>query len=110
MAATKHQILVIQPLDKPSSGGVYELIRSAALIAHASVARADSVLRADSDIVQSIQTSIQSASLLIADVRNANPNVMYEVGFAQAQGKPVLLIANNSRSVPFDLAGVRVII
>jgi hypothetical protein len=48
--------------------------------------------------------------LLIADITNANPNVMYEVGFAQAQKKPLILIASSSRSIPFDLAGFRVLI
>jgi hypothetical protein len=110
MATAKRQILVIQPFDKPSTEGVYQLIRSASLLANATVSRVDSVLRADSDVLQSIQSAIQSASLLIADVTNTNPNVMFEVGFAQAQNKPLLLVANSSRSVPFDLTRVRIII
>ena len=110
MATAKRQILVIQPFDKPSTEGVYQLIRSASLLANATVSRVDSVLRADSDVLQSIQSAIQSASLLVADVTNTNPNVMFEVGFAQAQNKPLLLVANSSRSVPFDLTRVRIII
>ena len=35
---------------------------------------------------------------------------MYEIGLARALNKPLLLIANNSRSIPFDLARVRVVI
>lgn len=109
MVSNRHQVFVIQPFDK-SAEGIYDLIRAATATANAVVARADSVVSAGSDIVSSIQSAIRAASLLIADVTNANPNVMYEVGFAQAQNKPLLLIANSSRSIPFDLARVRVVI
>lgn len=105
----RHQIFVIQPFDK-SAEGIYNLIRAAAASTNANVIRADSVVDAGADIVSGIAASIQAASLLIADVTNANPNVMYEVGFARAQNKPFLLIASSSRSIPFDLARVRVVI
>lgn len=100
------QIFVIQPFGKASEG-VFNLIASAAANANASVFRADSI-NVGANIVDSIHQAIQSASLLIADVTNADPNVMYEVGFAQAQKKTLILIANSSRAIPFDLAGIRV--
>lgn len=109
MTTTKHQIFVIQPFNK-SAEGIYDLIRSAAASVNANVMRADSIVLSGADIVSSIESAIQSSSLLIADVTNANPNVMYEIGFARAQNKPLLLIANSSRSIPFDLARVRVVI
>jgi hypothetical protein len=108
MATTRHQIFVIQPFNK-SSEGVYELIRSAASVANADIARSDSAA-ATPDIVDGIRSAIQSASLIVADLTNSNPNVMYEIGFAQALGKPLLLVASSSRSIPFDLARVRVVI
>jgi hypothetical protein len=108
MATTGHQVFLIQPSDE-SFKGVYELIRAAASAANASVARSDSLTRTDSG-VESIQSSIQAASLVVADVTHGNPNVMYELGFAQALGKPLLIIASSSRSIPFDLARVRVVI
>jgi hypothetical protein len=73
------------------------------------VYRADSI-SAGASIVESIHRAIQDSPLLIADVTDANPNVMYEVGLAQAQKKPLILIASSSRAIPFDLAGVRVLI
>jgi TIR domain len=108
MATTRHQIFLIQPFDK-SSEGVYELIRAAASAANAGVARSDSLTRADSG-VESIRSAIKAASLVVADLTSSNPNVMYELGFAQALGKPLLIIASSSRSIPFDLARVRVVI
>jgi hypothetical protein len=104
----KPQIFVIQSFSKATEG-VYDLIASAAAKANASVYRADSI-SAGANIVESIHRAIQEAQLLIADVTDANPNVMYEVGFTRAQKKPLLLIASSSRAIPFDLAGVRVLI
>ncbi len=100
---------VIQPFDK-SFEGVYDLIRSATAIAGVAVLRPDSMTSSGRTITEDIHQAIQSASLVIADITNANPNVMYEVGFAQAQNKPLLLVAANSRAIPFDLAGFFVFI
>src|SRR5437660_309932 len=108
MATTRHQIFVIQPFDK-SSEGVYKLIRAAAAVVNADVARLDSIADAV-DVPDNIHLVIQAASLIVADVTHANPNVMYEIGLARALNKPLLLIASNSRSIPFDLARVRVVI
>ena len=108
-ASSRHQIFVIQTFDK-SADGIYDLIRSAAASANASVTRADSVVPFGADFRSSIEAAIRAASLLIADVTNANSGVMYDVGFARAQNKPLLLIASSSRSIPFDLARVRVVI
>ena len=108
MIDKKHTIFVIQPFLKATEG-VYELITSACAKAGVSVFRADT-LTGNNIIMEQIHSAIQNSTLIIADVSNANPNVMYEVGFAQAQKKPIIYIANNSRNIPFDLAGIRIII
>jgi hypothetical protein len=102
-------VFVIQPFDKAFEA-VYELIASAASQANANAIRADSAILPGDDFATTLLNVIQSADLLIADVSRANPNVMYEVGLAQARQKPLLLIADSSRNVPFDLAGMRVLI
>ncbi len=101
------QIFVIQPFENAAVG--YNLISAAAAKADAVVFRADSI-QTGANIMENIHQAIQTAALVIADVTNANPNVMYEVGVAQAQKRPLILIAGSSRSIPFDLAGVRVLI
>lgn len=59
---------------------------------------------------QSTLNALKSAFLLIADISRETPLVMHDVGFAQAQRKPVILIADKSRSIPFDLTGLRVLL
>jgi hypothetical protein len=108
-ASRRKTVFVIQPFDKAFEA-VFELIASAVARADAIVQRADNVVLPGHDFSTSLMNAIHKADLLIADVSNANPNVMYEVGLAQAGQKPLVLIANSSRNVPFDLAGMRVLI
>jgi nucleoside 2-deoxyribosyltransferase len=108
--AQKKTLFVIQPFGK-SSEDIYQLVSAAAAQASVAAIRADSVVaHATTHITETIHRAILDASLVAADVTDANPNVMYEVGYAQAQNKPLILIASSSRSIPFDLASVRVVI
>lgn len=56
------------------------------------------VLRADEIsspgfILEQIRAAIQQSRLCIADVTGANPNVMWEIGYASSGKKPLILIA-----------------
>jgi hypothetical protein len=73
------------------------------------------VLRADEmftsgTIMEHIRTSIQNARLCIADLSNANANVMYELGLAHSLGKPTVLMTNDFKSITFDLRANRFIV
>ena len=55
-------------------------------------------------IIADIEDGIAEADLVIAEITESNANVFYEVGFAYALSKPVVLIAKRSRKkLPFDL-------
>lgn len=59
-----------------------------------------------SDVALQIPRNIESADALIVDITGANPNIMYELGFAHALKKPVLPIVRKGDSdVPSDLQG-----
>ncbi|MFX0204009.1 MAG: hypothetical protein ACFFCW_48545 [Candidatus Hodarchaeota archaeon] len=60
------------------------------------------------DVVDTIHKMIQSCDGAVADITGANSNVMYEVGFALASRKPVLLLherplRRRDRPIPFDI-------
>ena len=50
-----------------------------------------------------IFNQISKADVVVADMTGRNPNVFYEVGYAHALGKIVLLLTQNSDDIPFDL-------
>lgn len=61
-------------------------------------------------IMEKIYDSIRQADVIIAEVTQPNPNVFYEVGFAHALKKPVVLITRDIKSSPFDLSGFNQIV
>jgi len=54
------------------------------------------------DIVDRIKTRINGAKLVIADITGNNPNVFFEVGYAEGIGKTVILVSQEQET-PFDL-------
>jgi len=62
-------------------------------------------------IIQDIWKAICEARIVIADLTDLNPNVMYELGIAHTVGKETILIYQRGRGkdpkFPFDLAHIR---
>jgi hypothetical protein len=54
-------------------------------------------------IVPTIMTSIRRSAFIIADVSDPRPNVYYELGYAQALGKYVIVTAAEGTQLPFDI-------
>jgi nucleoside 2-deoxyribosyltransferase len=54
-------------------------------------------------ILDRIYNQIAKADLIIADMSGKNPNVFYEVGYAHALGKNVILLTKEAKDIPFDL-------
>lgn len=56
--------------------------------------------------IDSIEAGIKSASICLADITADNPNVWYELGFAFASGRPVVMVCSEERTgkkYPFDI-------
>jgi hypothetical protein len=62
-------------------------------------------------VISDIQRQIRESRVVIAEITPVNPNVYYEVGFADAIGKPVILIADGGKveQLPFDVRSFRTI-
>lgn len=68
--------------------------------------RIDKTNEVSKDLIAKIKESIDKCDLVIADLTNANPNVYYEVGLAEAQGKECIFIYDirkQESKVHFDL-------
>lgn len=57
----------------------------------------------DGSMLDRIYNQISRADLLVADMTAKNPNVFYEVGYAHALGKTVILLTKKAEDIPFDL-------
>ncbi|MBF0345526.1 MAG: response regulator [Nitrospirae bacterium] len=64
--------------------------------------RADNI-HYNSGIIEKVYSKIKSAHMIIADITGQNPNVFYEVGYAHALGKEVILITKKAEDIPTDL-------
>jgi len=60
-------------------------------------------------IFQDMQRETGQSDVVIAEITLANPNVFYELGYAQALGKPTILLAQRGGKLPFDIASYRVV-
>lgn len=60
-------------------------------------------------IVNDITQQVQQAKLIIADITPTNANVYFEVGYALALNKPIILLAKKGTALPFDVSGFRVL-
>ena len=64
----------------------------------------------EGDIVDEIERNIHASVAVIADLSESRPNVLYELGFAHARGKPTVPICRTPlQDLPFDVRNWNVI-
>jgi hypothetical protein len=86
----------------------YESIRQLIVDAGFVCVRADDLPGSD-DLRRKIHDLIEGAALLIAEISDGNPSVHYEVGYAAACKKPLMLLVQESGQVAADLSGLEII-
>lgn len=95
-------VFVLMPFDK-SFDDVYHLgIKETCATSGAYAERVDEQ-KYDGTILQRIYNQVAKADLIVADMSGRNPNVFYEVGYAHALGKRVILLTKTAEDIPFDL-------
>ena len=99
---------VMMPINRELESVYWNLIRPTAESLGLVPLRADQIV-ASGVIMEQIRAAIRESRVCIADVSSANSNVLYELGLAEALGKPVVLIAQTGSRPPFDIANTRYI-
>ncbi len=99
-------IFVIMPFTESWSDDTYLILKDTCQDINANITRADEVLGSNI-IIDDIINQIKKSSIIIADITVRNANVYYELGYAHALGKKVILIAQNGTEIPFDIAYIR---
>jgi len=99
-------VFVLMPFAAVCQPIYEDHIKKVAASLNLSVARADDFFTNNS-IVDDIWMALNSAKLIIADCSDRNPNVFYEIGLAHVVGKPVILLTQDKKDIPFDLLHLR---
>lgn len=100
--APKPFVFVLMPFDEKFDDTYKFGIKGAAEDAGAYAERVDEQIFQEG-ILERIFNQINKADVVVADMTDRNPNVFYEVGYAHALGKIVLLLTQNADDIPFDL-------
>ena len=98
---------VLMPFSEDFSG-VFGEIQRAVEFANCECLRGDQI-HSSEVITEDIIAKIRDARLLIADLTGYNPNVFYELGYAHALKKKVVLLLQEGCAAPFDLWNIRCI-
>lgn len=100
------EVFVVMPFSQPWSDDVFSnMIKPGVEDAGFLVSRGDSIVRVG-DLGTNVWKSITRAGVVVAEVSVANPNVYYEIGLADALGKPVLLFKQDDVALPADFGGI----
>lgn len=100
---------VVMPFAEPLGGYYTSVYQPAIEKAKLRAVRADADIFGTGKIIDQIWAGIHAARVLVAELTERNPNVLYELGLAHALQKPVVLVSSNEDDVPFDVRHVRVI-
>ena len=99
---SKSIVLVLMPFSDDFKD-IYESgIKSACRNIGVVVERVDEQIH-DQSILDQIYDQIGRADIIVADMTGRNPNVFYEVGYAHALQKRVILLTQRSQDIPFNL-------
>lgn len=105
-SAAKPHVFVAMPFHEDMEDvyhyGIQNAVKASGLLCE----RAD-LSSFTGDVMDWVRRRIKTASLVVADLSSANPNVYLEVGFAWGCGVPTVLLANDAGDLKFDTRGQR---
>ena len=105
-SAAKAHVFVAMPfkedMDDTYHYGIQGAVRAAGFLCE----RAD-LSSFTGDVLEWVRGRLKTASLVVADLTDANPNVYLEVGFAWGCDVPTVLLVREKTKLLFDVRGQR---
>ena len=102
-SAPKKKVFASMPFAQQYDDTFLVAIEPASLVNGAIAERVDHTGTAG-PVVPQIKAMIKAAKVIVADLSDSRPNVLHEVGYAEALRKPVIQICSTSPSVlPFNV-------
>jgi len=109
MNNNQNYCFVLMPFDEKFNNPWQFAIKAAAKENGLEPLRADTKHLAGGIITRDITNLIINAKLIVAEMTDQNPNVLYELGLSHAAKKKVIMITQNESDIPFDVKGIRYI-
>lgn len=109
LEASSRLCFVMMPFGDEFESVYRELISPAVLDAGLKLWRVKQISAPGAGVEQ-VRASIRQARLCVADITGGNPNVLYEMEYAQALDKPLVLLARAIDNVPLDLRHLRILV
>jgi hypothetical protein len=106
--AEKPRAFIVMHFDKAYDEVYSEVIRRTCESFGLAAIRADEIY-GPGIIIHDIVEQIHRAQLIIAEITPENANVYFEVGYAFAWSKPIVLLARQGTDLPFDVSAFRVL-
>lgn len=107
--ASPRQVFVVMKLGDQALDETYELVIKPVLKEyHMSPLRIDQV-EDSGTITDQILREIERSALILADLTGERPNCYFEVGYAHALGKEMILTIKKGETIHFDMAARRFI-
>jgi len=108
---TKHKdIFVIMSFDAEMNNIYTEIKIAGKLIdEQINIHRVDEQGGATYAISNAILNKINEAELIICDLTKNKQNVYFELGYAMAKNKPIIIVAEKGTDIKFDVAGYKIL-
>lgn len=106
--AEKPKAFIVMQFSQPYDQVYSDVIKNACIDFGLEALRADEMYE-PGIIIQDVTQQIIKSQIIIADITPANTNVYFEVGYALALNKPIILLAKKGTPLPFDLSAFRVL-
>lgn len=105
------QVFVVMQFSSPFNEIYDEVIKRVCLDLFQLEARRADDATGPGLVMADVVNDIVESEFVIAEITPTNPNVYYELGYAHAIGKPVIMLANRRDlpRLPFDIAAARVL-
>lgn len=109
LAIDETTVAVMMPFDEhPSIDPVFKAIKDGVAAVGKQAFRVDE-LKTSTEIPDDVRRLIRSSRAVVVDLTKLNPNVLYELGYADALEKEIILIKEGKiADLPFDFAAKRV--
>jgi len=101
-------VFMLSPFGDPFDGYFHKVLKPGLKEYGHKLVRADESY-APGVIIHSIFQSILDSDIVVADITRRNPNVFYELGIAHSYAKQVIIIAQSTDELPFDVQHMRCI-